>query len=47
MPSIANEKEPLAVYSSSLDLVLAVDMVIPSLGTWELVLPPVDQSDVS
>jgi hypothetical protein len=45
MPSISNEKEPLTVCSSSLDLVLTVDMVTPSLGTLEPVLPPVDQSE--
>jgi hypothetical protein len=45
MRSIANEKEPLTVCLYSLDLVLVVDMVTPSLGTLELVLHSVDQSE--
>jgi hypothetical protein len=42
MPSIANEKEPLPICSSSFNLVSTVDMVTPSLWTLELVLPPID-----
>jgi len=45
IPSIANEKDPLTVFSHSLDLVLTVEMVTTSLGTLESILPHVDQSE--
>jgi hypothetical protein len=44
MLSTTDEKEPLIVCSSSLDLDPTVDMVTPSLGTLESILPPVDLS---
>jgi hypothetical protein len=45
MPSIANKNRLPNVCSSSLDLVLIVDMINPSIGKLEPVLPPVDQSE--
>jgi len=45
MPSIANEKELFSVCSSSLDLVLKVNMVTTSPRTLESILPHVDQSE--
>ena len=41
MHSISNEKEPLLSCSSSLDLVLVVDLVNPSRGEPELDLLPI------
>jgi hypothetical protein len=45
MLSNADEKKPLIVFSSSLDLYLTIDMETPSLGTLEFVLPLFDPSE--
>jgi hypothetical protein len=41
MPSTANEKEPLTICSTSLDLDPVVDMVNPSMGVLESDLSPI------
>jgi hypothetical protein len=49
MPSTTNEKEPLIVCSSSLDLDLVVDMVNPSMGVLELNIShvtPIESLDI-